>query len=167
MTAERQLDAVEAEIADICGVLNVAHGRLVELVSRVIEAELWKGWGIRSVEHWLTIRAGLSRSQANRIVATARRQADLPVTMERLRSGELTLDQAAAVAALAPAHIDARAASLASVSTVTQLRSTRHRHRFAEQADLDDAHPWIVSRGLVRGPPSLDIHTGRRRASGS
>jgi hypothetical protein len=132
LSAERELDAVEAEIADICGVLNVAHGRLVELVSGVIEAELWKGWGIRSVEHWLTIRAGLSRSQANRIVATARREADLPVTMERLRSGELTLDQAAAVAALAPAHIDAQAASLASVSTVTQLRSTLHRHRFAE-----------------------------------
>ncbi|MGH3507796.1 MAG: HNH endonuclease [Nocardioidaceae bacterium] len=136
---ERELDAVEAEIADISGVLNVAHGRLVELVARVIEAELWKGWGIRSVEHWLTIRAGLSRTQANRIVATARRHAELPITMERLRAGELTLDQAAAVAALAPAHIDAQAASLAAVSTVTQLRSTLHRHQFVDEDTADAA----------------------------
>ena len=110
-----RLDAVEAELADVCGVLNVAHGRLVELTAQAIEGELWRGWGIRSVEHWLSIRAGLSRSQAARVVTIARRRSELPVTMDSLHDGALTLDQAVAVAALTPAHADAEAAELAAV----------------------------------------------------
>ena len=138
-----RLDAVEAELADVCGVLNVAHGRLVELTAQAIEGELWRGWGIRSVEHWLSIRAGLSRSQAARVVTIARRRSELPVTMDSLHDGALTLDQAVAVAALTPAHADAEAAEVAAVCTVTQLRSALTRHRYAEQptggAGDDDA----------------------------
>ncbi len=47
---EREVEAarLEAEMAEVCGVLNAATARLVALVARVLATEAWHGWGIRS-----------------------------------------------------------------------------------------------------------------------
>jgi hypothetical protein len=37
----------EAEMAEVCGVLNAAMARLVGLIARVLASEAWHGWGIR------------------------------------------------------------------------------------------------------------------------
>jgi hypothetical protein len=75
------VDEIEAKIASAAGALNVAHGRLVELAADLIESELWRGYGIKSVEHWLCWKAGLSPERARQITAVARRRSELPVTV--------------------------------------------------------------------------------------
>jgi hypothetical protein len=137
----RDWQAVSADIAAVCGVLNVAHGKLVALTGEAIEADLWKGVGIRSVEHWLTLRSGLAARTARQVVTVARRRAELPATVAALTAGRLSLDQAAAVADLAPAHTDAAAAECAQVMTVTQIRATLSRYAFADPAPAADPTP--------------------------
>lgn len=127
---EAQVAAAEADIAAACGALNVAHAKMVQTTARVIEHDLWKGWGIKSVEHWLCWQAGVSPQRARQIVAVARRADELPVTISKLADGELSIDQVVTVAAHAPAHNDAEVASLAAVSTVGQLRSVLSRYSF-------------------------------------
>src|SRR5680860_1121105 len=127
----RREDAVrqiEAEVAAAAGALNVAHGRRVEVAGELIETELWKGYGVKSVEHWLGWHAGLSPERARQITAVARRRR------------ELSVDQVIAVAKHTPAHNDAEVASFAKVATVTQLRSTLSRYSFAK-LDAESTDP--------------------------
>jgi hypothetical protein len=65
--AEREAEAarLEAEMAEVCGVLNAATGRLVGLIARVLETEAWQGWGIRSAEHWVAWKCGVSPRRAH------------------------------------------------------------------------------------------------------
>jgi len=127
---EQRLAGLESEVADACGALNVAHARLVSCTAQLLESGLWKGYGIRSIEHWLTLRAGLSPERARHIADVAKRAGELPVTLQTLADGELSFEQAHAVARHARAHNDAEAASLAKVTTVTQIRSTLSRYTF-------------------------------------
>lgn len=111
--------------------MNVAHAKLVSCTAEPLESGLWKGYGIRSIEHWLTLRAGLSPQRARHIADVAHRATELPVTVQTMADGQLSFEQAHAVAEHARPHNDAEAASLAKVTTVTQIRSTLSRYTFA------------------------------------
>jgi hypothetical protein len=110
---------IEARIERASGVLAVAHAHLVELTAEAIEGGLWNGGGIRSVAHWLTLKAGLSYARARQVADLAARKAELPATVDALSAGEVTFEQAHAVAAHTPAHADEAAARLARVTTVS------------------------------------------------
>jgi hypothetical protein len=66
--AEREAEAerLEAEMADVCGVLHAATAWLVRLIGQVLETEAWQGFGIRSAEQWVAWSAG------SRLVGRAR-----------------------------------------------------------------------------------------------
>jgi len=145
------VDEIEAQVASAAGALNVAHGRLVELAADLIESGLWRGYGIKSVEHWLCWKAGLSPERARQITAVARRRRELPVTLATLTAGELSVDQVICVARHAPAHNDAEVASFAKVATVTQLRSTLSRYRSPTKPSRAPSTP--PSRRRRQPPP--------------
>ncbi len=66
-----KLEDIKTRLADACGVLNVANARLVELTAELIATELWRGYGIRSVEHYLTLQTGLSPERARQVADVA------------------------------------------------------------------------------------------------
>lgn len=68
--------------------LNVAHGRLVRAAVSALQTGIWKGYGIGSVEHWLSLQAGLSLARAREIVSIASRAVELSVTVRTLAAGE-------------------------------------------------------------------------------
>ena len=117
MTAED----LEGRIKEVCGQLNSAHARLVELVAEAQQTEAWAVWGIRSLRHWLTWQAGVASRTADALIRLAEARTTHPAVSERFAAGELTLDQAV-VAVTVPPHCDATIAELAVHSTVTQLR---------------------------------------------
>ena len=45
---EAEVARLEGEIAEVCGVLNAATGRLVDLIATVLATDAWTGAGIRS-----------------------------------------------------------------------------------------------------------------------
>src|SRR5665811_1300765 len=105
MNSPPQVDA-EAELASLCGVLNASYARLVAIVAQALNDESWAIAGVRSPEHWLTMRAGLSPVRARQIVAVARRHGELPSVMGQFADGQLSLDQVTVVARYAPAHVE-------------------------------------------------------------
>ena len=48
-------------VASLAADLHDAHGRLVDAVAVALAEGSWQAAGIRSPEHWLVVRAGLSR----------------------------------------------------------------------------------------------------------
>jgi len=129
MVTATEVDA-EQELASLCGVLNASYARLVAIAAQALADESWAEGGIRSPEHWLTLRAGLSPFRARAVLAIARRAGELPTVMGEFADGQLSLDQVAVVARYAPAHVEASVAELAVNATVPQLRRALSRYSF-------------------------------------
>ncbi|WP_323095234.1 DUF222 domain-containing protein, partial [Intrasporangium sp. YIM S08009] len=117
-------------VASLAADLHDAHGRLVDAVAVALVEGSWQAAGIRSPEHWLVVRAGLSRGHAAAVVLMARRTGELPETAAALRDGRISLDQAAVVARHAPAAFDATVAEFARHATVPQLQRSVARYDF-------------------------------------
>ena len=142
---ERSLDE---RIADACGQLNACHAALVDLIGEVIASDAWHGWGIRSLEHWITWRTGLSAGHARSLIAVATARQAHPKVCEVFAAGALSIDQAALAVRARPEHDD-EIADWARVMTLPQLRfavrasntsgDDRDRHRDA--ASDDDTNP--------------------------
>jgi len=129
MITAAQVEA-EQELASLCGVLNASHARLVAIVAGALADESWAIGGVRSPEHWLTMRAGLSPFRARQVVAVARRFGELPQVMGEFADGQLSLDQVMVVARYAPSHVEASVAELAVHASVPQLRRALSRYSF-------------------------------------
>jgi hypothetical protein len=129
MITAAQVDA-EQELASLCGVLNASHARLVAIVADALADESWAIAGVRSPEHWLTMRAGLSPFRARQVVAVARRFGELPQVMGEFAGGQLSLDQVMVVARYAPSHVEGSVAELAIHASVPQLRRALSRYSF-------------------------------------
>jgi hypothetical protein len=119
---EDALTAVEGRIADLMGVMNAVTAELVEVIAEVDRTGLWQGWGIRSLEHWVTWRCGVSPRRARGLVALARRLPELPEVAAVFAAGSLTEDQAAVVCRHTTPPTDAQVAELAPLMTEPQLR---------------------------------------------
>jgi hypothetical protein len=124
---------LEAEIARTCGLLNATTGRLVNLLSRVLDAGSWQVAGIHSPSQWVAWQCGVSPARARALVAMARRRAELPATSAAHEAGELCEDQVAVICRHAPVGVDAQVADLARVATVTQLRRILGSYPFATE----------------------------------
>jgi hypothetical protein len=129
MITAAQVDA-EQELAAVCGVLNASYARLVAIVDQTLKDDSWAIDGVRSPEHWLAMRAGLSPFHARQVVAVVRRCGDLPTVMSQFAAGQLSLDQVSVVARYAPAHVEASVAEFAVNASVTQLRRALSKYSF-------------------------------------
>lgn len=89
---------LEGDLAGLCGVANATAARTVEAIAEAVDIGAWEGWGIRSVEHWVTWKCGVSPRRARMLVGIARRWVELPVTMAAFAAGALSEDQVAVVA---------------------------------------------------------------------
>jgi hypothetical protein len=132
---------VEQQLAAVCGELNAAHARLAALVAEAVAGELWHGAGLRSAEHWVAWKTGLSPARAAQVVAIARRRDELPALWQAFADGELAVDQVAAVVTRTPAWADAEMCELARHATVSQLRTVAGRYPFDPPAEPSPAQP--------------------------
>jgi len=131
----------ENELAEIAGILNAQHARLVAVAARVLADGRWCGEGIQSFNHWLTIHLGVAPGQARKIATIAGRVDEFPMLIATFGRGELSLDQVYVVAAKAPAWADAIMTNFASICTVRQLQ----RHIRDENFEGDPGAPLPVT----------------------
>ena len=113
--------AAEGEAAVVMGTVNVAVARLVAAVRDLIAVDGWVGHGIRSPEHWVCWKAGMSRGRAAGLVAIARRVSELPACWALFQQGRLGEDAMVRIARRVPAARDAEIAALAPRLLIAQL----------------------------------------------
>jgi hypothetical protein len=77
----------EDRVAETVGLLNVVTAGLVGLIDEALRTGAWEGFGIRSPEHWVVWRCGVSPGRARRLVALARGLEALPATNGLFRAG--------------------------------------------------------------------------------
>lgn len=133
-----EIDAVEARVAELVGLLNATTASLVTIVAEVLASGAWQQAGIRSPAHWLSWQAGLSLRRAKRLVAIASRRDELTVSTATFDAGGLSEDQMAEIAGHVPAARDEELATFARVATVSQLRKVAREYAFRPPAADDD-----------------------------
>jgi hypothetical protein len=160
----------EEQLAEIAGILNAQHARLVDVAARALREGGWFGEGIHSFPHWLTIHLGVCASQARKVATIAERVDDFPLLIGAFERGELSLDQVYIVAAKAPAWADKMMTEFASICTVRQLQRTIRDENF--DGDPDEPKPEAESstsnglgvswdeHGRLHLPGSLDADDG-------
>jgi 5-methylcytosine-specific restriction endonuclease McrA len=159
----------EVQLAEIAGILNAQHARVVDVAARAFRDGGWFGEGIHSFQHWLTINLGVCSGQAKKIATIAARVEDFPLVIAAFDRGELSLDQVYVVAAKAPAWADALMVNFASVATVRQLQRTIRDKNFEGDPDQPKAPAPAAADSLgmrwdddgrLRLPGSLDADDG-------
>ncbi|MFM8597614.1 MAG: HNH endonuclease signature motif containing protein [Mycobacterium sp.] len=120
--AER-LEVLFGELAELAGQRNAIDGRIVEIIAEVERDGLWGATGARSVPALVAWRLAASSANAHAIAAIAHRSAEFPRCVQGMREGRLSLDQVGVIAAAAGEGSDEHYAQLASVATVSQLRT--------------------------------------------
>ena len=160
----------EEQLADVAGVLNVTHARLVDVAARAKRDGGWVGEGIQSLNHWLTIHLGVSPGRARQISKITDRVDDFPLLMAAFGRGELSIDQVYVVAAKAPAWADRQVTEFALVATVPQLQRMIRDENFEGDPDEPQIEPTLPTdsfgpswdeHGRLRLPGSLDADDGR------
>src|SRR5688572_8523366 len=68
----------ERRTVALMGTINLATADLVRVIAEVDAADGWLGHGIRSLEHWVQWKAGVSERRSQDLVRIARRIDDLP-----------------------------------------------------------------------------------------
>ena len=112
-----------SEMEELAGQRNAIDSRLVEIAAEIEGDGIWGATGCRSVPALVAWKLGVSPHNAETIVTAARRLEEFPRCAAMMRDGQLSLDQVAVIAERAGAGSDEHYAQLASVATVTQLRS--------------------------------------------
>jgi hypothetical protein len=113
---------LEERVAAVMGVVNAATAELVELIAEADRTGAWQGWGIRSLDHWVCWRCGVSSHRARRLVSMARALPKLPAVHEVCRTGALSEDQATLACRHTTPATDTQVAEMAPMMTVAQLR---------------------------------------------
>jgi hypothetical protein len=132
------LEALRERTRAACTRLNRTHAELVDITVDLLDRGLWAEGGIRSPEHWLMVRAGLSPATARDVVRMARRAGELPEAMASLSTGTLSLDQASVLTRHVPASHSQAATALAEKCTVPQLRRALSRYGFQKDVDSNE-----------------------------
>ena len=97
--AER--DRLGAEITTLCGYLNAATCRLLELIREFDEARCWELPGLVSCAHWLNFQCGIGMNAAREKVRVAHALAKLPEICEAFRRGEISYSKVRAMTRVA------------------------------------------------------------------
>ena len=141
----RRLDVLFEELSELAGQRNAIDGRIVEIVAEMDRDDLWGGTGARSVAALVAWKLGSTSANAHTITAVADRLEEFPRCVQGLREGRLSLDQVGVIAAGARAGSDEHYAELASVASVSQLRTAV---RLEPQPDSESRPP--VQRSVIK-----------------
>ena len=158
---------IDERLRTVCGHLNVLNAQLVELAAEALATGSWQGWGVRSLQHWLTWQAGISPGHAGEVVRLAEARDTHPAIMSTFAAGAISVDQAA-VATKAPAYLDEHIAQAVTYATVPQLRTMVRGARSAPPAPKNpDLVPseslvgWFDDDGRYHLRGELDPDHGR------
>ena len=148
--AERVLD-------DAAAIKNMAATVEALAAARVAETEVWREHGDRSAAHDLARRTGSSVGHAKEALETGRKLQDLPATADAAKKGDLSPQQAAAIADAASADPDAEERLLESSKSgsLGELRAECARTK-ANACDLEARRRRVHERRCLRNWTDAD-----------
>ena len=101
--------------------LNVSEFEMAKVAALVDEEELWKEWGHKSLEHWISWSSGVSKGEAGKRARVARALKRFPKAKEAFSKGKLSLDKMATLVRIADEDSEDDLLYLALQATASQF----------------------------------------------
>ena len=142
---------------------KLAAAGKVLLAPKIAQSEAWARAGYRSPEEWMARTTGSSVGAAKAAVETGKKLEQLPATASVVKSGALSLAQAAAVAeaAVADPASESKLLETAAGQSLKVLQDKSRRvvldsrgsleERYARQRKLREFSTWIDDEGMTAG----------------
>ena len=162
--------ALDAELAEVAGQLNLVNARLTTITEQILESGDWQQAGKTSPAAFLAWKMGLSPANAEHVVRVAERRKEFRVLTEAFDRGEFSLDQMTA-AVEAPPWADALIYDFVGISTVDKIRRGMRSNMFDGDPDEPTPEPpttrdrlsfGVARNGRWRINGEFGIDDGRR-----
>src|SRR5512139_2543141 len=118
---DRELESLTHEIMELCGHLDAAEFRLLELIRRLDEAAPWGAWSMKSCAHWLNWRCGIALGAAREKVRVAHALVALPAISAAFQAGRLSYSKVRAITRVATPDNEATFVQLGVSATAAQI----------------------------------------------
>ncbi len=143
-------ERLEAEITTLAAHLAAATCRWLLMLAEYERRRAFDAWECVSMEHWLSIHAGIAPSTARAHMAVARELRGLPLTTAAFAHGSLSYSKVRALCRVATAENEHEWVELAQQATASQLeRMTADVRRVAVAADEGTAAAQQDQRSLT------------------
>mgnify|MGYP001553102978 CR=1 FL=1 len=129
-----RLDQLESELTTLTGHINAATCRFLMLLEEFDRLEGYLRHGLLSSAHWLNWRCGIGLNAAREQRRVARALPNLPQTLARFRTGEISYSKVRAMTRIATPENEGVLLEVARYGTAQQLETMVARWRSAERA---------------------------------
>ena len=143
MKQDGDLDRLTDEITTLCGHLDAAEYRLLELIRDLDERAPWGEWEVKSCAHWLNWKCGIAIGAAREKVRVAHALVDLPLVCEAFREGRLSYSKVRAISRVANEGNEAFLVEMALSATAAHIEKIVRQYRQVERAQE-------VEKGVMR-----------------
>ena len=137
MLADTTPDAQHFAADQLNALRNTMELHFLERLAEIDSSESWKPDGAPSMEHWVSVRYGMSWEAAHREVELCRTLPSLPAIAEAFSDGLLSKEKVIALCSFVAADVDAWWASEAQRLTAAQVRRAARMVRRLRREDAD------------------------------
>jgi len=130
-----QAEALAEQIVELSAHIAAAEARLLELIARFDEEELWACHGARSCAHWLNWQCGMSLHTARERVRVARALGELPLIREAFERGEISYSKVRSMTRIAVPESQEMLLSIARHGTAAHMDRLVRKYRRVERLE--------------------------------
>jgi len=137
-TSMHDLTSLADEITTLCGHLDAAEFRLLELIRRFDEVAPWGLWEMKSCAQSLNWKCGIGLGAAREKVRVAHALPGLPVVSEAFRSGRLSYSKVRAITRIASVENEEPLVEMALAATAAHIEKIVRKYRQVERLQAAD-----------------------------
>ncbi len=146
----RRLTEIEAEITELCGHINAATCRFLQLLAEFDREEGWAHHGIASCAHWLNWQCGIDIGAAREKVRVARALERLPLITAAFAGGVISYSKVRALTRIANEDNEADLLNIAEHGTAAHVEKVVRKYRWVERLqEMENANELHRRRELV------------------
>ena len=138
------LDTLEAQISEVCGHLNAATFRFLELIAEFDRTQGWARHGLANCAQWLNWQCGIGACAAREKVRVARALESLPRISDAFRQGHVSYSKARAMTRVATPENEDTLLNIALHGTASHVERTVRKFRRVqkdmERRQAEDVH---------------------------
>ncbi len=148
IASKEDLTRLADEITTLCGHLDAAEFRLLELIRRFDEAAPWGFWEMKSCAQWLNWKCGIGLGAAREKVRVAHALPGLAKVSEAFREGRLSYSKVRAITRIATVENQEHLVEMALAATAAHIEKIVRKYRQVRLQSADQAMALHESRSL-------------------
>ena len=130
---DASLDNLEARITEVCGHINAATFRFLELVAEFDRTQGWARHGLANCAQWLNWQCGIGACAAREKVRVARALESLPKISDAFREGQVSYSKVRAMTRAATADNEETLLNIALHGTASHVERTVRKFRWVKR----------------------------------